>query len=448
LANILTVLANWSTTEASNQPDSTDSATIAGDLRAIQAGVRYVYSQDTIASAATTDIGSKSAGSLTISGTTTITSLGTISAGIRKNVVFSGILILTYNATSLILPSNASITTAAGDTAEFESLGAGNWRCNWYQRDDGSALSFADASVTTAKLADLSVTTAKLAAGVVDGLTAVTIASGDYLAIADTSDSNNKKKALVSDITALGPRMTRRASSGTETLVAADMGKLIVTSTASTLTLPLISAVQDGEFIGFQLNGTAVVTVQKQSTDQLSWAGAAALDVVKLSQYGDHLILWADKTSSRWRVLSDGIAGPAFSVHRNGTNQTAIVTATYTKVQWTAEEYDYNGDFDSSTNYRFTPLIPGTYTFNCGTVWTAIGDQSDLQVALYKNGTLYKYMSNVSSGTNGQGTQFSGQAVANGSTDYFEIFVFQNSGVNRDLNGSATVTFWMGSRLK
>lgn len=137
MANIGTVLANWSTTEASNQPDSTDATTLVGDLRAIQAAVRYIYSQDTIASAGTCDIGSKSAGSLTISGTTTITALGTVSAGIRKNVVFSGALTLTHNATSLILPGAANITTAANDRAEFESLGAGNWRCNWYVKASG-----------------------------------------------------------------------------------------------------------------------------------------------------------------------------------------------------------------------------------------------------------------------------------------------------------------------
>jgi hypothetical protein len=140
LANILPSLSGWSTTEASNQPDSTDSATITGDLRAIQACIRYVYSQDTIASAATTDLGSKDSGSLTISGTTTITALGTVSAGIRKSVVFSGILTLTHNATSLILPGTANITTAANDRAEFESLGGGNWRCNWYVKASGQPI--------------------------------------------------------------------------------------------------------------------------------------------------------------------------------------------------------------------------------------------------------------------------------------------------------------------
>jgi hypothetical protein len=140
MANILTSLKNWSTTEASNQPDSTDATTLVGDLRAIQAGVRYLRSQDTIASATTCDLGTKDAESLTISGTTTITGLGTVSAGIIKRVTFSGALLLTYNATSLILPSNANITTVAGDTAEFESLGSGNWRCNWYTRDAGKSV--------------------------------------------------------------------------------------------------------------------------------------------------------------------------------------------------------------------------------------------------------------------------------------------------------------------
>lgn len=138
MANIGTSLKNWSSTASSNQPDGTDSATIAGDLRDIQAAVRLaIASQDTIASAATTDLGSKDAGRLSITGTTTITALGTVSAGIKKTVVFAGALTLTHNGTSLILPGAANITTAANDRAEFESLGSGNWICNWYVKASG-----------------------------------------------------------------------------------------------------------------------------------------------------------------------------------------------------------------------------------------------------------------------------------------------------------------------
>lgn len=61
----------------------------------------------------------------------------------------------------------------------------------------------ADGNVTTAKIADGNVTSAKLSTGVVHGMTAVSPATGDYLLIADTSDSNNAKKSLVSDVLAL-----------------------------------------------------------------------------------------------------------------------------------------------------------------------------------------------------------------------------------------------------
>jgi hypothetical protein len=188
MANIQASLKGWSTTEASNQPDSTDATTLVGDLRAIQAGIRYFFSQDTIASAATTDLGSKEAGYLSISGTTTITSFGTVSAGIRKYIKFDGALTLTHNGTSLILPTAANITTVAGDVALMESLGSGNWRCLYYQRASGAAL---------VGVQDGEVTFAKLASTVISGATAETVpAVDDLLLLSDTSASTVDKITL------------------------------------------------------------------------------------------------------------------------------------------------------------------------------------------------------------------------------------------------------------
>jgi len=53
---------------------------------------------------------------------------------------FTGALTLTHNATSLILPGAASITTAAGDVAVFVSEGGGNWRCVSYTKANGLSL--------------------------------------------------------------------------------------------------------------------------------------------------------------------------------------------------------------------------------------------------------------------------------------------------------------------
>jgi uncharacterized cupin superfamily protein len=90
-----------------------------------------------IASATTTDIGAATGNLVHITGTTTITGLGTIQGGTERTVVFDGILILT-NSANIILPGNVSITTGAGDTAIFRSEGAGVWRCISYMRYDES----------------------------------------------------------------------------------------------------------------------------------------------------------------------------------------------------------------------------------------------------------------------------------------------------------------------
>jgi hypothetical protein len=93
-----------------------------------------------IASATTTDIGAATGDFVDVTGTTTITGLGTIDAGIERTVRFTGILTLTHNATSLILPGGASIATAANDRAIFRSLGSGNWLCVSYNRASGEAV--------------------------------------------------------------------------------------------------------------------------------------------------------------------------------------------------------------------------------------------------------------------------------------------------------------------
>lgn len=102
----------------------------------------------TLASAATVNIGAAAANTINVTGTTTITAFDTIAAGATRRVIFVGILTLTHNATSLILPTGANITTAAGDAAEFVSLGSGNWKCIAYQRANGTALATGGSSLS------------------------------------------------------------------------------------------------------------------------------------------------------------------------------------------------------------------------------------------------------------------------------------------------------------
>lgn len=123
-----------------------------------------------VASASTTDIGAANSDYVEVSGTTTITSLGTSTGRNHVWVKFQGALTLTHNGTSLILPGSVNITTAAGDVAEFVRVTGGNWQCLGYHPASGkpvAAIARADipagaviqsVSATYASNADLSTT--------------------------------------------------------------------------------------------------------------------------------------------------------------------------------------------------------------------------------------------------------------------------------------------------
>ncbi|UGQ44978.1 hypothetical protein [Massilia endophytica] len=92
-----------------------------------------------IASAATINLDTAPGDFAHITGTTTITAI-TLTSGHEYELVFDGVLTLTHNATSLILPGGASITTAAGDRAKFRGDGAGNVRCMYYTKASGTSV--------------------------------------------------------------------------------------------------------------------------------------------------------------------------------------------------------------------------------------------------------------------------------------------------------------------
>lgn len=140
-ADVSSNLASWSASEGSNSPAGTTaiSTNLDDNLRQIQATVRtYLATKASdIASATTTDLSTVAGSFVDVTGTTTITGFGTLSAGMSKVVQFDGALTLTHNATSLILPGGANITTAAGDCLYAISLGSGNWIVPFYQKASG-----------------------------------------------------------------------------------------------------------------------------------------------------------------------------------------------------------------------------------------------------------------------------------------------------------------------
>jgi len=137
--NLTTLTSHTSNTSNPHSSTASQVGAVAKAGDTLTGALNWSATQ-TIASAATTNIGAATSNSVIVSGTTTITGLGTIAAGAERVVQFSGALTLTHNATSLILPGGASITTAAGDVAYFVSLGSGNWQCTGYQKANGQAV--------------------------------------------------------------------------------------------------------------------------------------------------------------------------------------------------------------------------------------------------------------------------------------------------------------------
>jgi len=116
-----------------------DGTSIGGGGGTAGGAINWAAAVD-VASAATCDIGAAASNVVNVTGTTGITSFGTIAAGAMRWVKFADALTITHNGTSLILPGAANITTAAGDTAVFVSEGSGNWRCIAYQKASGAAI--------------------------------------------------------------------------------------------------------------------------------------------------------------------------------------------------------------------------------------------------------------------------------------------------------------------
>ncbi|MCJ2039849.1 hypothetical protein MKK55_13010 [Methylobacterium sp. J-059] len=106
-------------------------------------GVDVLAASATMVSAAMVDLASAPAAKVAITGGGQITSFGVGKHKVREVHFVDGGNVLVHNATSLILPTGASITTRAGDMLRAMSDALGNWRVRSYQRADGTPLALA-----------------------------------------------------------------------------------------------------------------------------------------------------------------------------------------------------------------------------------------------------------------------------------------------------------------
>jgi hypothetical protein len=142
------------------------------------------------------------------------------------------------------------------------------------------------------------------------------------------------------------------------------------------------------------------------------------------------------------------INGPVFSAYANATTQT-ITTDTQTKILFQTEEFDTNNCY---ANSQFTPNVEGYYQLNSSVRIEGTTGTGEMMIVIWKNGSEYKR------GTNQSGTQIasnfwamqvSSLVYANGTTDYFEIYVQQTSGSSRTVTvAGGNITYFNGCMLR
>lgn len=142
------------------------------------------------------------------------------------------------------------------------------------------------------------------------------------------------------------------------------------------------------------------------------------------------------------------INGPAFSAYTNAT-ATVFASGAFTKVALANEEFDTNSCFDSTTNYRFTPNVPGYYQINGGLSLNANAGLSI--VCIFKNGSRYKdgTWQNTTGGLQTH-SDVSSLIYFNGTTDYVELYGFQSSGgpVSNNSQNQVFSTYFNGSFVR
>ncbi len=120
--------------------------------------------------------------------------------------------------------------------------------------------------------------------------------------------------------------------------------------------------------------------------------------------------------------------GPAFYAYSNSSQ--SIANTTFTKIQYNVESFDTNSNYDSTTNYRFTPTVAGYYQINARIQFGAAATAAaEAFISIYKNGSEYARL--TSGPVPVSGVPSPGGSVLvylNGTTDYVEAYVYQNRG--------------------
>ena len=114
--------------------------------------------------------------------------------------------------------------------------------------------------------------------------------------------------------------------------------------------------------------------------------------------------------------------------------------ATWTKIQINSSTFDTTGDLDA-TNYRYTPSVAGYYDVKA--IVNFDSPPSAYQyIAIYRNGSTYLFLAgNRFSSAQLNDWRLSGSCIVylNGTTDYIELYAYQQSASTPTVLGGTKV---------
>ena len=131
-----------------------------------------------------------------------------------------------------------------------------------------------------------------------------------------------------------------------------------------------------------------------------------------------------------------GVSNEGVAVHLSA--DVSLTRNVRTKVEFDVEDYDPEGWFDSTTNYRFQPDVSGAYFIDACLLHGNGTGADNIAMYIYKNGAeVFSNQVFQASGTIGA-MHSSGIVSLNGSSDYVEIYTMGTSsalGITLDANG-------------
>ncbi|SMH58549.1 hypothetical protein SAMN02982994_4670 [Azospirillum lipoferum] len=127
-------------------------------------------------------------------------------------------------------------------------------------------------------------------------------------------------------------------------------------------------------------------------------------------------------------------------VTRGGVDQTGLVNQNSTKIMLTTAHINIGDGFNTTTGV-FQPTVAGHYavTFQA---YMSTGIDRHLLAAIRKNGVLYSLGTAQTSATLNISSRADDIVYLNGTTDYLELYVYQNTASPGTLSGSTEATFF------